>query len=115
VAIERVPLWRRAGAGLALPVFNKERGAPLIFFRAKRGAIFALALMLRVCVGATIWGGYLVRLPVSFEASGFGLLVLWGNYATLSGFSLFLFLVLLFSFFLFHLLRFLCVKVVLFL
>jgi hypothetical protein len=114
VAIERVPLWRRAGAGLALPVFNKLCVAHLIFFRAKRGAIFALAGCFAVCVGRLSAGAIRSGLPVSFEASGFGLLVLWGNYATLSGSVSFGFLVLLFSFFVSHLLHYSCVKVCIF-
>lgn len=95
MAIERVPLWRRAGAGLALPVFNKEREALLIFFRAKRGAIFrarsdaprfVLADYLRGSLGC--FPSRVLRVLLEVE----------GNYATLSTFSLFLFLVLLFSF-----------------
>jgi hypothetical protein len=75
VAIERVPPRREAGAGLALPVFNKECEAPLIFFRAKRGAIFRVLVILRVCVGRTICGAILGAIrsgfPYPFEASGF--------------------------------------------
>jgi hypothetical protein len=107
VAIERVPPRRAAGAGLALPVFNKLCVAHLIFFRAKRGAIFRVLVILRVCVGATICGGY------SFGASrilrGFGLRAsgalgeLRNTFEVLrfSGFSLFLFFSL--SFFLHYL------------
>ena len=94
MAIERVPLWRRAGAGLALPVFNKLCVAHLIFFRAKRGAIFALVGCFAVCVGRLSAGAIRSGLPVSFEASGFEALgELRNTFEVLrfSGFSLFLF------------------------
>lgn len=98
MAIERVPPRREAGAGLALPVFNKEREALLIFFRAKRGAIFRVVLP--VCVGWWfVLADYLRGSLGCFPSRVLRVLLeVEGNYATLSTFSLFLFLVLLFSF-----------------
>ena len=76
MAIERVPPRREAGAGLALPAFNKECEAPLIFFRAKRGDFLRSLPCLRVCVGSLSAGlswGLLVRasrIPSRLRASG---------------------------------------------
>jgi hypothetical protein len=71
VAIERGPPRREAGAGLALPVFNKECEAPLIFFRAKRGDFLCWFPCLRVCVGGLSARAIRSGFPHPFEASGF--------------------------------------------
>jgi hypothetical protein len=104
VAIERVPPRRAAGAGLALPVFNKLCVAHLIFFRAKRGAIFSRwAYGSRFVLGDYLRGLFVRGFPYPSRLRASRL---WGNYATLSGFVSFGFLVLLFSFFVFHLLHY---------
>ena len=71
MAIERVPPRREAGAGLALPAFNKECEAPLIFFRAKRGDFLRSLPCLRVCVGRLSARAIRSGFPHPFEASGF--------------------------------------------
>jgi hypothetical protein len=108
VAIERVPPRRAAGAGLALPVFNKECASTINLFPSEARRDFS---RLSLCFGFV-----LVRLSagLSGEASRSGFPYPFGasgNYATLSGFVSFGFLVLWFSFFVSHLLHYLCVKV----
>ncbi len=75
MAIERVPPRRAAGAGLALPVFNKERASAINLFPSEaRRDFFALGLWLSVCVGGLSAGlsGEASRsgFPYPFEASG---------------------------------------------
>lgn len=81
MAIERVPLWRRAGAGLALPVFNKEREALLIFYPSEARRFLFVHLFVsdkapRLCwvtICNAISVGFPFGLPVTLRAiwSGF--------------------------------------------
>jgi hypothetical protein len=115
VAIERVPPRREAGAGLALPVFNKECASTFNLFPSEARRFFPLVPMLAGLCWLTICGAIFgaslsgLRASVILRASR-----LSGNYATLLGFVFFCFLVGLFSFFIFHLLHYSCVKVVCF-
>ena len=112
MALERVPLWRRAGAGLALPVFNKDVRSTFNLFPSEARRDFSRLPIGSRFVLADYLRGLFVRgfpYPSGLRASG-----ALGNYATLSGLVSFGFLVLLVLFFVSHLLRFLCVKVGLF-
>ena len=104
MAFERVPPRRAAGSRGRAPSLIRARQRLIRGPGQSPGAIFrAPAYGSRFVLGDYLQGAIRSGLPVSFEASGFEAL---GNYATLSGFVSFGFLVLLFSFSVSHLLHY---------